>query len=143
MNRAIFATVASVLVASVFGCSKTPSSNAATQVVESAAGSSGAVQSASQRLRAVTWVGSVKDGARQTLRFGDDGKVLVSQVDPKRGPTTHTYIYRIVQEEGERLIMHFADQAGTSVSGIHVTVTRGLEFSPGGAFEMNGRYDPE
>jgi hypothetical protein len=143
MNRAVFCTVVSVLIASVFGCSKTPSTNAATQVVESAAGGAGAVQSASQRLKAVTWIGLDKDGARQSLRFGDDGKVVVSQVDPKRSPITHTYIYRIVKEEGDRLTLHFADELGTSVSGIHVTVARGLDFSPGGAFEMNGHYDPE
>jgi hypothetical protein len=143
MNRAIFCTVMSCLIVSVVGCSKAPSTNTSPQVVETAAGNSDTAQSASQRLRAVTWVGSVKDGARQTLRFGDDGKVSVSHVDPKRGPITHAYIYRIVKEEGERLIVHFADESGTSVSGIQLTVARGLDFSPGGAFEMNGHYDPE
>lgn len=143
MNRAIFGTVVPVLIVAVFGCSKTSSTIISSQVVESAAGNSATVRSASQRLKAVTWIGPVKDGSRQKLRFGDDGKVLVSQVDPKRGPITHTYIYRIVKEEGKRLLVHFADQTGTSVSGIHLTVARGLDFSPGGAFEMNGHYDPE
>ena len=132
-----------LVLAAVSGCSKGPPANSSTEVVEAVTISSYSHQSASQRLRAVKWVGLGKDGARQTLKFSDSGEVTISVNHPQRGLITHSYIYRIVKEEGDRLTLHFADHAGTSVSGIQASVARSLEFPAGGAFEISGRYDAE
>jgi hypothetical protein len=126
------------------GCSKTSTATKAT--VESVAPSSPKAdpnQTASQRLRAVAWVYSGKDGSTQKLKFGDGDKVIISEFNIKRGNFTRSLLYRIVDEEGRRLTMHFADDGGASVSGIQALVGDRLEFPTGGAFGINGVYDPQ
>jgi|SRR5262245_13289175 len=133
-----------LLACALAGCSKTSTATkAAVETIAPSNPKTNPNETASQRLRAVAWVYSGKDGSTQKLKFGGNDKVIISEYTIARGNYTRSLLYRIVNEEGHRLTMHFADDGGASVSGIQALVGDRLEFPTGGAFGIKGIYDPE
>jgi hypothetical protein len=136
------AVVLIVGLAFVSGCSKNSSAaKTSVGVVEASLPVANPKQTASERLRAATWVYAGKDGSTQRLRFGADGRVAVSETHPTFGNKASSFLYRIVSEDGERLTLHIADDTGASVTGIQAVVGERLEFPTGGAFGINGVYE--
>ena len=142
MLRFILTVFGLTLLTGSHGCKPNSASPQATTVEPISSQPVFVVPSATQRLQTGSWFQSGPNGSTKTIQFIPEGRVMVTDQEPRRAPSTTVLVYKVAVDEGDHLVIDFSDGAGAQAKGIRVDVSPALRFPSGGAFGLEGIFMP-